>query len=35
MASKYLGEQFDIHHGGTDHITVHHSNEITQSESSF
>ena len=35
MASKYLGEQFDIHHGGTDHITVHHSNEITQSECSF
>ena len=35
MASKYLGEQFDIHHWGTDHITVHHSNEITQSECSF
>lgn len=35
MASKYLGENFDIHHGGSDHITVHHSNEITQSECCF
>lgn len=35
MASKYLGESFDIHHGGSDHITVHHSNEITQSECCF
>jgi cysteine--tRNA ligase len=32
MSSKYLGEQFDIHHGGADHITVHHPNEISQSE---
>jgi len=32
MASKYLGEQFDIHCGGVDHIAVHHTNEIAQSE---
>ena len=35
MSSKYLGEQFDIHTGGIDHINVHHTNEIAQSESSF
>ncbi len=35
MASKYLGEQFDIHHGGADHITIHHPNEIAQSECWF
>ena len=35
MASKYLGEQFDIHCGGIDHIPVHHTNEIAQSESRF
>lgn len=33
MAIKYLGEQFDIHCGGIDHIPVHHTNEIAQSES--
>ena len=32
MSSKYLGEQFDIHTGGIDHIQVHHTNEIAQSE---
>jgi len=32
MSIKYLGEQFDIHCGGIDHIPVHHSNEIAQSE---
>jgi len=32
MSSKYLGQQFDIHHGGADHITIHHPNEIAQSE---
>src|SRR3989338_8667274 len=35
MASKYLGEQFDIHCGGIDHIPVHHTNEIAQSEAAF
>lgn len=32
MAMKYLGESFDIHTGGIDHIPVHHNNEIAQSE---
>jgi cysteinyl-tRNA synthetase len=32
MSMKYLGETFDIHTGGIDHITVHHPNEIAQSE---
>ena len=35
MSSKYLGEQFDIHTGGEDHIPVHHTNEIAQSEAAF
>ena len=35
MSSKYLGEQFDIHTGGIDHIPVHHTNEIVQSETAF
>lgn len=32
MAMKYLGETVDIHTGGVDHIPVHHTNEIAQSE---
>ena len=32
MSMKYLGESFDIHTGGEDHIPVHHPNEIAQSE---
>ena len=32
MAAKYLGAMFDIHCGGKDHIPVHHTNEIAQSE---
>lgn len=32
MSMKYLGPHFDIHCGGTDHINVHHTNEIAQSE---
>ncbi|MDA0712903.1 MAG: cysteine--tRNA ligase [bacterium] len=35
MASKYLGEHFDIHTGGVDHVSVHHTNEIAQSEGCF
>jgi cysteinyl-tRNA synthetase len=35
MSSKYLGRQFDIHTGGVDHIPVHHTNEIAQSECAF
>ena len=30
MGNKYLGEEFDIHTGGIDHIPVHHENEIAQ-----
>lgn len=32
LSLKYLGEYLDIHAGGTDHIKVHHTNEIAQSE---
>ena len=32
MSMKYLGKQFDIHTGGIDHIQIHHTNEIAQSE---
>jgi len=32
MSMKYLGDTFDIHTGGIDHLTVHHPNEIAQSE---
>lgn len=31
MSRKYLGDTFDIHTGGVDHIPVHHENEIAQS----
>lgn len=30
MSNKYLGEEFDIHTGGIDHIPTHHENEIAQ-----
>jgi cysteinyl-tRNA synthetase len=32
MSVKYLGEQFDLHCGGIDHVPVHHTNEIAQTE---
>ncbi|MFP5465808.1 MAG: hypothetical protein ACLGHR_13710 [Gammaproteobacteria bacterium] len=32
MSTKYLGERFDIHTGGVDHIRVHHTTEVAQSE---
>lgn len=32
MAMKHLGKTMDIHTGGIDHIAVHHTNEIAQSE---
>ena len=32
MSMKYLGDHFDIHTGGIDHVTIHHTNEIAQSE---
>lgn len=35
MSTKYLGEQFDIHTGGIEHIAVHHTNEIAQGFGAF
>ncbi|MBI5229997.1 MAG: cysteine--tRNA ligase [Candidatus Magasanikbacteria bacterium] len=35
MARAYLGQPFDIHCGGIDHITIHHTNEIAQSEAAY
>jgi len=32
MSMKGLGAQLDIHCGGVDHINIHHTNEIAQSE---
>lgn len=32
MSNKYLGDKFDIHTGGVDHIPIHHENEIAQSK---
>jgi len=32
MAEKHLGTYFDIHCGGEDHVAVHHSNEIAQTQ---
>lgn len=33
MSVKYLGEHFDMHAGGVDHINIHHTNELAQTES--
>lgn len=35
MSAKYLGQPFDIHTGGIDHIAIHHNNEIAQSQSAY
>jgi len=35
MSSRYLGRRFDVHTGGIDHVPVHHTNEIAQSECGF
>jgi cysteinyl-tRNA synthetase len=35
MARAELGQPFDIHTGGIDHISVHHNNEIAQSEAAY
>jgi cysteinyl-tRNA synthetase len=35
MSAKYLGAYFDIHCGGEDHITVHHPNEIAQTQACY
>ena len=32
MSARYLGDYFDIHCGGEDHIPIHHTNEIAQTE---
>lgn len=32
MSMKYLGDVFDIHTGGIDHVTIHHPNEIAQAK---
>ncbi|MDQ5927822.1 MAG: cysteinyl-tRNA synthetase, partial [Patescibacteria group bacterium] len=32
MSIKYLGESFDIHTGGIEHVAVHHNDEIAQAE---
>ena len=35
MSTKYLGESFDIHTGGVDHIAVHHENELAQTQGAY
>ena len=35
MSMKYLGSRFDIHTGGVDHVAVHHTNEVAQSECAY
>jgi len=35
ISAKYLGQPFDIHTGGVDHISVHHTNEVAQSEAAL
>lgn len=35
MSMKYLGDRIDIHCGGVDHIPIHHTNEIAQSEAAI
>jgi len=35
MSTKYLGETFDIHTGGIEHVGVHHTNEIAQGYGAF
>ena len=35
MSRRFLGENFDIHTGGIDHISIHHENEIAQCKGAF
>jgi cysteinyl-tRNA synthetase len=35
MSARHLGQYFDIHCGGEDHVPVHHSNEIAQTEARY
>ena len=35
MSTKYLGNRFDIHTGGKEHISIHHTNEVAQAYGAF
>lgn len=35
MSVKYLGQRYDIHTGGIDHITIHHEDEIAQNDAAM
>lgn len=35
ISTKYLGQPLDIHTGGVDHVNIHHTNEIAQSEGAY
>ena len=35
MSTRYLGTTFDIHTGGVEHLSVHHTNELAQSETAL
>ena len=35
ISTEELGQPFDIHAGGIDHVTTHHNNEIAQSEAAY
>lgn len=35
MSTKFLGDSFDIHTGGIEHIGIHHTNEIAQGYGAF
>jgi cysteinyl-tRNA synthetase len=35
MSVEYLGTHFDLHTGGIDHVPVHHTNEIAQTEAAY
>jgi cysteinyl-tRNA synthetase len=35
MSARYLGPWFDLHCGGEDHVAVHHSNEIAQTQAAY
>lgn len=35
MSVRYLGERFDVHTGGVDHLPVHHTNEVAEAETAL
>lgn len=35
MSTKHLGNRFDIHTGGKEHVPIHHTNEIAQAYGAF